>query len=262
MDRSKSRIIVTAVGAVTTLLLGTAGVARSQSAAEHVALGNKERDARNPTAALQHYEAAIAADPNEYDALRNAAYVSVELGEFEPNAERRTAMYRSAEQYARRAVAANPRDADGHFQLAQALGRNALTMGVRDRIKLASEIRSEALAALAIDAKHSGALHVMGVWNAEIMRVNGFSRTIARRFLGASIFDAANWNDAQKYLEGAVAADSLRIVHRLDLAAVYADRDQRAKAIEQYEWIARAPVTDYNDPNYKTDAMRRLTALR
>jgi tetratricopeptide (TPR) repeat protein len=188
--------------------------------------------------------------------------VSVELGEFEPNAERRTAMYRSAEQYARRAVAANPRDADGHFQLAQALGRNALTMGVRDRIKLASEIRSEALAALAIDAKHSGALHVMGVWNAEIMRVNGFSRVIARRFLGASIFDAANWNDAQKYLESAVAADSTRIVHRLDLAAVYADRDQRAKAIEQYEWIARAPVTDYNDPNYKTDAMRRLTALR
>ena len=90
----------------------------------------------------------------------------------------------------------------------------------------------------------------------------GLSRTIARHFLGASIFDAANWNDAQKYLESAVAADSTRIVHRLDLAGVYADRDQRAKAIEQYEWIARAPVTDYNDPNYKTDAMRRLTALR
>ena len=251
-----------AVSAVTALLLGTAGVARAQSAAEHVALGDKARDARNATAALQQYEAAIAADSNDYDALRNAAYECVELGEYESNAEHRTALYRSAEQYARRAVAANPRGADGHFQLAQALGRNALTMGVRDKIKFATEVRSEALAALAIDAKHSGALHVMGVWNAEIMRVNGFSRTIARHFLGAAIFDAANWNDAQKYLEGAVAADSMRIVHRLDLAAVYADRDQRAKAIEQYEWIARAPVTDYNDPNYKTDAMRRLTALR
>ena len=55
---------------------------------------------------------------------------------------------------------------------------------------------------------------------------------------------------------------SIGIVHRLDLAAVYADRDQRAKAIEEYEWIGRAPVTDYNDPNYKAEAIRRLTALR
>ena len=259
MYRSRSRMMTHVVLA---LLVGAAATASAQSAAEHVALGDKDRDARNPTAALKHYQAALALDSTNYDALRNAAYECVELGEFDTDAEHRGALYRSAEQYARRAVAANPRDADGHFQLAQALGRNALTMGVRDKIRLASEIRGEALAALAIDPKHSGALHVMGVWNAEIMRLNGFSRAIARRFLGASIFDAANWNDAQKYLEGAVAADSTRIVHRLDLAAVYADRDQRAKAIEQYEWIARAPVTDYNDPSYKTDAMRRLTALR
>ena len=256
MSRSRSHILLVAV------LLGGARVAPAQSAAAHVALGNKERDARNATAALQHYEAALAADPNDYDALTDAAYECVELGEFDPSADHRAALYRSAEQYARRAVAANPRDAEGHFQLAAALGRNALTMGVRDRIKFASEIRNEALAALAINPKHSGALHVMGVWNAEILRVNGLARAIARRFLGAKIFDAANWDDAQKYLEEAVASDSTRIVHRLDLAAVYADRNQRAKAIEQYEWIARAPVTDYNDPNYKMDATRRLTALR
>ena len=256
MYRSRSRILVI----VALFVLGRAAAA--QSAAEHVALGNKERDARNATAALRHYEAALAADPSDYDALNDAAYESVDLAEFDPSSEHQTALYRSAEQYARRAVAANPRGAEGHFQLAQALGRNALTMGVRDKIKLASEIRNEAMAALAIDPKHSGALHVMGVWNAEIMRLNGFSRAIARHFLGAKIFDAASWDDAQKYLEEAVAADSTRIVHRLDLAEVYADRGQRAKAIEQYEWIARAPVTDYNDPNYKTDAMRRLAALR
>ncbi len=244
------------------LLLAVGGVAQGQSAAALIALGNQESDARNATAALQHYEAALAVDPTNYDALTKAAYEAVALGEFDPNGEHRTALYRSAEQYARRAVAANPRDAEGHFQLAEALGRNALTMGVRDRVKLANEIRDEAMAALAIDPKHSGALHVMGVWNAEIMRLNGLSRAIARHFLGGKEFDAANWNDAQKFLEQAVAYDSTRIVHRLDLAAVYEDRGQRAKAIEQYEWIAGAPVVDYNDPNYKSEAMRRLAALR
>ena len=243
-------------------VLSAGAIARGQTAGALVALGDADHAARNATGALQHYEAALAADPNDYDALVKAAYEAVQLGEFDPNADHRTSLYRSAEQYARRAVAANPRNPEGHFQLAQALGRNALTMGVRDRIKLASEIHDEALAALAIDPKHSGALHVMGVWNAEIMRLNGFSRSFARHFLGGKIFDAANWADAQKYLEAAVANDSARIVHRLDLAAVYADRDQRAKAIEQYEWIARAPVTDYNDPNYKAEASRRRTELR
>jgi regulator of sirC expression with transglutaminase-like and TPR domain len=102
----------------------------------------------------------------------------------------------------------------------------------------------------------------MGVWNAEVMRLNGLSRMIARNFLGGQVFAEANWDNAQRYLEQAVALDPNRIAHRLDLAAVYADRNQKAKAIEQYEWIGRAPVTDFNDPNYKADAARRLTALR
>jgi Tfp pilus assembly protein PilF len=85
---------------------------------------------------------------------------------------------------------------------------------------------------------------------------------IAKNFLGGQIFGEANWDNAQSYLEQAVALDPNRIAHRLDLAAVYADRNERAKAVEQYEWIARAPSTDFNDPNYKADAARRLRDLR
>jgi tetratricopeptide (TPR) repeat protein len=102
----------------------------------------------------------------------------------------------------------------------------------------------------------------MGVWNAEVMRLNSLSRMIAKNFLGGQIFGEANWDNAQTYLEQAVALDPNRITHRLDLAAVYADRGQKAKAIEQYEWIAGAPIVDFNDPNYKADAARRLKELR
>ena len=183
-------------------------------------------------------------------------------GEFNPSDDQRTAQYKRAEEYARRAVAANPNDADGHFELARAIGRNALTMGTRDRIKFAGEIREQALAALKINPNHAGALHVMGLWNAEVMRLNGFSRMIAKTFLGGQVFGEATWDNAQKYLEDAVALEPNRITHRLDLAAVYADRDQKAKAIEQYEWIAQAPTTDFNDAQYKAEAARRLKDLR
>jgi len=246
---------------IATVLL-TGRTARGQTAAEHIALGDREHAALNAASALKHYEAALAVEPNNSDALIKAAYDAVDLGEFNPNADQRTALFRSGEQYARRAVAANPGSAEAHFQLARAIGRNALTMGPRDKVKYAREVRDEALESLRLDPKHAGALHVMGVWNAEVMRLNGFTRLIAKKLLGGQIFSEANWDNAQTYLERAVAVDPNRIAHRLDLAAVYVDRDQKTKAIELYEWIGRAPVSDFNDPNYKADAARRLKELR
>ena len=248
--------------ALAAAVLCLARIAPAQTAAEHIAMGDREHAALDIASALKHYEAALALDPTNYDALIKAAHDAVDLGEFNPSAEQRTALYQRAEQYARRAVAANPGDAEGHFELARALGRNALTMGTRDKIKFAKEIRAEALEALKINPKHAGALHVMGMWNAEIMRLNGFSRMIARNFLGGQVFSEASWDTAQKDLEDAVALEPNRITHRLDLAGVYADRDLKAKAIEQYQWIAQAPVTDFNDPKYKDEAESRLKELQ
>ena len=222
--------------------LSAVGIARAQAA---------------PTQVTQ-----ATADTNSYDWLVNAAHSAVDRGEFNPNDEQRTALYKKAEEYARRAVAANPNDAEGHFQLARAIGRNALTMGTRDRIKYAGVVRDEALTALKFNPNHDGALHIMGVWNAEVMRLNGFSRMIAKNFLGGKVFNAASWDSASYYLERAVAASPNRITHHLDLAAVYVDRDQKDKAKEQYEWIARAPLVDYNDTKYKEQAAARLKELR
>jgi tetratricopeptide (TPR) repeat protein len=203
-----------------------------------------------------------APDTTSYSWLVTAANDAVDKGEFNPSDEQRKALYKSAEEYARRAVAANPNDAEGHFQLARSIGRNAQTMGSRDRVKYAAVVRDEALAALKLNPKHAGAMHVMGVWNAEVMRLNGFTRMIAKNLLGGKVFNEASWDNAQKYLEDAVAIEPNRITHHLDLGMVYADRDMNDKARHEFEWIANAPVTDYNDRNYKEEAARKLKDLR
>lgn len=244
------------------MLAGAPALTRAQSASEHIALGDQAHAAMNIAAALQHYEAAANADARNYEALWKASREAVDLGEFNADKQEQIRLYTRGEQFARRAVAVDSVDAEGHFNLARSIGRNALRMGTRDRIKFAKVVRSEAQAALAANPRHAGALHVMGVWNAEVMRLSGFSRMIAKNFLGGKIFGEASWPEAVRFMEESVAAEPDRLVHRLDLARVYADVKDRTKAREQFEAVIQGKATEYNDRFYKQDAERRLAELR
>src|SRR4051812_21250933 len=234
-------------------ILATA-VAGGQTAADHVALGDKEYVAMNAAAALQHYEEAIKIDPKNYPALWKASRSAVDLGSYERDDEKREAYFKTAEDDARKAVEVNPGDAEGHFNLARALGKNALSQGPRGRIKYAKDVRSEALECLRINPKQAGCLHVMGMWNAEVMRLNGFTRMLAKNFLGGKIFDSANWAEAKRYMEESVAAEPGRIVHHVDLAGVYRDTGDKAKARAEWQAAMKLPNADYNDRHYKAEA--------
>ena len=251
------------LGAVAVLAFAALPVrASAQSAAEHIELGDKDHAAMNASGALQHYETAIKADPKSYEALWKAAREAVDVGEFNASTEERDRLYSTAELYARRAVEANPSDAEGHFHLARALGKKALTLGVRDRVKYAGDVRTNALEALKINPKHPGALHVMGMWNYNVMRLSGMSRFMAKTFLGGKVFDSANWEDAQRYMEESVAADPGRLFHHLDLARVYAARGDKDRARAQYEATIRGAATDVNDRHYQRQASEEINEVR
>lgn len=231
-------------------------------AAEQIAAGDRESLARRPLPALAAYERALDADARSYDALWKATREAVDLGEFERQANVRSAYFAKAVGYARRAVSVNPGDPEGHFHLSRALGRTALALGPRDRVKYGIEVRQHALDALRVAPRHPGALHVMGVWNAEIMRLSGFSRAIAKTFLGGQIFGTASWAEAIRYLELAVEIEPNRLVHRLDLARIYRDVGRRDDARRSYEAALAAPLYDSGDPTYRTQAETELRALK
>ena len=242
-------------------LCALAPAAGAQSVAEHIAAGDREYASLKPSAALPHYEAAVAADPKSYEALWKASRTAIDVGEMEADANARKQIYKKGEEYARRAVAANPSDAEGHFHLARSLGRTALSLGKRDRVKYAGEVRTHALQALQLNPKHAGALHVMGMWNAEIMRLSGIQRFAAKTLLGGKVFGEASWKEAVRYMEAAVASEPDRIVHRIDLAEVYEDVGDKVKAREQYQVVLRSTVLDAKDPTYKAQAEERLKKL-
>src|SRR5205823_350035 len=79
------RLIVPAMVLATTAL---PALAAAQTAAEHIAMGDRDHTVMNAPSALHHYEEAIKLEPTSYDALWKAAREAVDAGEYAPPAER------------------------------------------------------------------------------------------------------------------------------------------------------------------------------
>ncbi|CAN5640212.1 hypothetical protein BH23GEM1_BH23GEM1_02590 [soil metagenome] len=244
------------------LLATIASSAAGQSASAAIATGDSEYRAMRAAAALEHYERALAADADNFEALWKASRSALDLASGPVASEaHRTQLFRAGEGYARRAVALRSEDAEGYFALARALGKASESLGVRDRVRYATAIRTNALECIGLDPRHSGCHHIMGVWHAEVMRLSGFERMIARNFMGGRALGSASWAAAQRYLERAASLAPQRIIHHLELGDVYRDRGNRAAARIQYETALRLDLSDYNDQRYKAQAEAALRLL-
>ncbi len=237
----------------------------AQGVKEHVALGMAAMQVHDLPTALAHYEAALALDSLASEPNWRAALLLLDQGEQIPDSVKspeRDSLYARAERHARHAVAADSLGADGHFALAAAVGRASLTMGKQERIRRARVIRDEAQRALALDPRHDGAYHILGRWNAEIMRLSGLSRFFAKRILGAGIFGDASWEGAVSNMERAVALDPGRLYHRLELAEIYADRKRYDDTRSQLGELAALPDREIMDSVYRERAVALETKIR
>ena len=214
-------------------------------------------EAHDLPTALAHYEAALALDSLAYEPSWRAAIVLLDQGEQIPDSRKspeQDSLYARAERLARRAVAADSLGADGHFALAAAVGRASLTMGKKERIRRARIIREDAQRTIALDPRHDGAYHILGRWNAEIMRLSGLSRFFAKTVLGGGIFKEASWEGAISNMERAVSLDPGRLYHRLELAQIYVDRKRYDDAREQLTEVAALPDREAMDSSYRREA--------
>jgi tetratricopeptide (TPR) repeat protein len=240
----------------------------AQSLDESIQAGIQAQLARLPQDALSHFEAALSIDPRSYEANWRAAEILMDLGKQTPDSVKsaaRDSLYARAETLARVAVEVDSTGADGWYALAAAIGRASLTKSKKERVRRAGEVREAALRALAIEPDHHKALHVLGRWNAEIMRLSGLQRFFAKNFLGGGIFNAASWDSAVVYMERAVAASPENVYHHLDLGEILIDRKRYSEAREHLERAQSLPIFDVSDPEYQERAralLRRIEGKR
>jgi tetratricopeptide (TPR) repeat protein len=238
----------------------------AQNPVNHVALGDSV-GLMHPDVQLRHYQAALAVDSMSYDANWKAARAIADVAkQIQGNADslkrRRDSLYGLGRIYAERAIRADSTRADGHYALSMVLGRLSRTKGSKERVRYAKIIWDEATRAVQIDSNHDNAHHVLGAWNAEVKRLSGIQRFFAKALFGGGFMDKANWDDAVRHLERAVAIAPNHIYHRLELAEVYTDLGRYSKARAQLQVIATLPEVDVLDGQYKKDAAALLDDIK
>jgi regulator of microtubule dynamics RMD1/3-like protein len=265
------------------LVLLAAPLGAQATVAEHVALGDSARAALHSPDALRHYQAAAElilretatqlqqvagvhpTNPQYCAALWKAAREISDVAKQmlgDSLKQQRDSLYSLGRSWAEQAIQFDSTSADAHFSLALVLGRLSRTRGGKERVKFAKIIYDEAARAVQLDPRHDGAYHILGIWNAEVKRLSGFTRFFAKTLFGAGFMDRASWDSAVVDMERAVTLNPQQVYHRLELAGVYVDVGQPAKAIEQLETIEHLPVGDPMDPYYKRVAAQALAELK
>jgi len=235
--------------------------------AQHVALGDSAHAALAPAQALAHYRAAYAVDSSDYEVLWKMARELVDIakqieGRDDSSKHLRDSLYLEARAFGEAAVRVNPSGADGHFAIGQALGRLSRTKGGKERVHFARIIYDEGMKAIELDSTHDGAYHLIGAWHAEVKRLSWIQRKAAALLFGGGFLGKGNWDDAQKYLEKAVALSPQNIFHRLELAEVYIDLGKYSRARDQLRAVATLPVADVLDPENKKEAAQLLEDIK
>ena len=263
-------------------LVGVPRLAAQTTPAEHIAAGDSARAALQADASLHHYQAAVEelqhtlgraphdttpirpANPLYCEALWKAAREISDVAKQllgDSLKQRRDSLYSLGRTWAEEAIRADSSVANAHFSLALVLGRLSRTRGGKERVRFGRIIYDETERTIQMDPKHDGAYHILGMWNAEVKRLSGFTRFAAKTFLGAGFMSKANWDSAVANMERAVQLNPQHVYHRLELAGVYLDVDQPDKAKEQLQAIAGLPDGDPMDPYYKRLAAAALADI-
>jgi len=242
-----------------------AAPALAQTAAEHIQAGDQAYAVFDDAKALEHYQAALALEPANYEALWKASRAMVDIADVIPASEkdikeRQKKMYADATELARKAVSANPNDTWGHFQLAAANGKRLLLLGKKEQIDASKEVRAEIDKAIELDPTNHLAYHALGRWHRRMDEIGG-----AKRFFGSIVYGSipkGSYAESEKALRKAIELHPEFVNHYLELGRTLVALKKTDEAGECFQKAIDLPKTTSKDDVIKAEAKAELDALK
>ena len=219
-----------------------------------------------PKEALDVFLKVLDIDPQNDEALTKTARVYIDFGDTIPEStpdfsDKRLEQYLISEQYARKAVKANPAGAWGHFFVAASLGKISMESSVSKQIDLAHEIRAEVDKAIALDPQNGFAYHILGIWNRRLAEIGLMSRLLAQTILWRSV-PKGSFEKSEEYLKKALSINPDVINHHLELAKTYVAMGKWNLARRYLRSIENLPIHYSDDQNHKEKARRLLQEIK
>jgi len=197
--------------------------------------------------------------PENAELLRRIAKQYSELTSDTESLEQKRALGEKALEYAKRAVAAEPRNAKAQLALAICYGRLATLLDSKTKIAYSKLVKEHAEKSLALDANDDLTYHVLGAWNYEVAGLNPLMRGLAKLIYGE--LPHASLEDAAENFRHAIKLNPQRLANHVELGRTYAAMGKAAEAREELQRGLAMPNRDKDDPGTKqraTEALRKL----
>ena len=252
-------IIISGLLALTsTLGLATAG------SADHLAAGDAAFARFDDAKALTEYEKAATLEPSNFEALSKSALASMNVGDrlikaSDGSEAAKQRYFRSAEQYALKALALRPGDSRAHFLYAAALGRQVNTLGRKAQIAAANKIKAELDKAIALDPGNDLAWNALGFWHRTLAEMSGSTRLLGGLFYGS--IPKGSYDEAVKGFRKAIALNPSYSDHHLELAKTYLDLKKKPQAAAELLAAVNCPALTSQCAHFKNEAKQALDKL-
>ena len=165
--------------------------------------------------------------PDRIDLHLAAAREATAMGVTDPDADRRKAWLRLAEEAARQAVAVDSLSAEAQYWLAASLGLRADIEGGKTKINLAREAYETSKVTLELNDTHTGAHHIVGRLHSGAKRLGWASRMIARGLGLGGILNEASWESAELHMGYAAEQDPETLVNVYEFGKLLIERLDR-----------------------------------
>jgi len=209
---------------------------------------------------IQAFEAALAIEPKNYEALWRLSRSLVDFGEHLPagtdqEKAKQLQTYEKSLEAANKAIAANANGTMGYTRRAIANGRIALFKGVWESLDLVKQTKADCEKAISLDGSNAAAYYVMGRTH---MKVSEKPR-IVRWPLGLGW---ANMEESIKNLEKSIALRPDFIMYRIDCARAYIEEGEYDKARNHLTTIGGLPTLDEDDGQFRKEALELLEKIK
>lgn len=246
------------------LLLGAlhsiSAAARADTAGELIEKGDAFDRRLQPAQALDFYLPAEKAAPGDAGLLVRIARQYRHLMSGTSSKKEKLRLGRISLDYAQRASAAAPRDAEAQLSPAISLGKMLPFMGSGDQVEAAPRIKAAVDRTLRLDPRNDYAWHILGRWNRNLAAVGGVKRALAGAIYGS--LPVTTNEAAEACLKKAIAINPNRLIHYIEMGRVYAQMGRNEEARTFLEKGLRMPSRQIDDPEMKAIGRETLKKLK